>query len=459
MSLHKCGSGLMAAVVVLLFSFQLTAQTLSPAPPDYAPSPLAVTPTAQQQQALQQLTSAQQQTIQSAVNPRIQSAMAAHTSTANEYRPYADIIGNGSNSAQAASVSLSQSGSPTTKRRSASITFVNQNMGQRTKVQAVLRQYHPVRSAASSRPTASSASPALRPIQPNPDQDGDGLPDCCDGLETSLAYEFRPEYYISNGEQQQFASYADSVPWTVTALNGTNPPTSYVHVSPLGLAQDSAGNQLFAIRVDFLSLWNADGGLVGGGAACFYSYFGLDSVINQISGHQLDAERSVMLLAAPAVNGSYNPDASQYSLYSIYTAAHEGTFFDQSSYADFATPIAPNNHVLLAQSVSKHSTYGFNPDYYPITPAWFIDSVNFSITAAYADGDIDDFTYYALLAAADDTFFGCLVERFGDQGPASLSYPVFNVGEVNHPLPGYSFIQDDSNQALHLADKLILAVF
>ena len=232
-----------------------------------------------------------------------------------------------------------------------------------------------------------------------------------------------------------------------------------MHVSPLGLTTDPSGNQLFAVRVDFLSLWNADGGLIGGGAACFYSYFGLDTVINQISGHALDAERSVMLLAAPAVNGSYNPNASAYSLYSLYTAAHEGTFFDQSTTNYVNSPVPAGNHVWLAQSLSKHSTYGFNPDGLPITPAWFIVATNDAILSAYSAGLIDDLTFFAILAAADDTFFGCLVERFSDQGPTSSSYPVFNVGKVNHPLPGFSFIQDNSSQALQLASKLTTPVF
>ena len=162
-----------------------------------------------------------------------------------------------------------------------------------------------------------------------------------------------PEYYISTGEQQQFATFGNYVPWTVTGLVGTNPPNSYFHVTPLGLATDQSGNQVYAIRADFLSLWNADGGLVGGGATCYYSYFGLDDVIQELSGHDLDAERSVMLLAAPAVNGGLNPDATAYKLYSLYTAAHEGTFFDQSEHADFSTPVPAGYHVQLAQSVSN----------------------------------------------------------------------------------------------------------
>jgi hypothetical protein len=115
-------------------------------------------------------------------------------------------------------------------------------------------------------------------------------------------------------------------------------------------------------------------------------------------------------------------------------------------------------HALLSQSVSKHSTYGFNPDYYPITPEWFIDATLASITAAWEADEIDYETYLASLAAADDTFYGCLVERFGDQGWQSPS-PVKNVGEVSHPLFLNGFIEDDSARALKLRDKLTDPVF
>ena len=118
-----------------------------------------------------------------------------------------------------------------------------------------------------------------------------------------------PNYHISTSEQQQFSTYGDYVPWTVTSTVGPN-PNSYYHVTPLGFANDASGNQLGVVRVDYLSLWNADGGLLGGGAPCFNSCFGIDQVINQLSGHDLDAERSVMLLAAPVQYGSYNLNAA-----------------------------------------------------------------------------------------------------------------------------------------------------
>lgn len=267
-----------------------------------------------------------------------------------------------------------------------------------------------------------------------------------------------PGYYISSGEQQQFAQFGNYVPWTVTNTVGIFPPNSYYHVTPLGIATDQNGNQLYGVRVDYLSLWNADGGMVGGGAACFYSYFGLDTVIQQLSQHDLDAERSVMLLAAPVVNGGYNPDPTAYKLYAVYTAAHEGTFFDQSQYAYLSTPLTSGSHPLLYQSLSKHSTYIFNPNFYPIIPAWFIAAVNAQFTADYAAGLIDYGTYLLLISMANDTFYGCAVERFGNRGWQSPS-PTVNVGEVYHPLNLSGFIQDDSDHGLHLEDKIANPVF
>jgi hypothetical protein len=67
-------------------------------------------------------------------------------------------------------------------------------------------------------------------------------------------------------------------------------------------------------------------------------------------------------------------------------------------------------------------------------------------------------TYLALLAAANDTFYGCLVERFGDQG-GQIPNQATNVGEVNHPLFGQGYIQDNSDASLNLASKLTNPVF
>lgn len=455
----SCLKGYVAIVLAFGFGFNCLrpsiAQTLPTLIPN-RPTPLAVTPTISQQMALQNLTSAQTQKIQSVIRPLLLNAIKSHTTATGTYRSWQSIIANPTS----ASASTSNS-----SVNSVQVPVINGG-GSLYTVATEIREYHPA--AATAHPAVATASlgyipPCCHQLPGSSDTDGDGLPDsnwesAPSEFETHLALQFMPVYSISTGEQQQFAKFGDYVPWTVTSLAGTTPPIGYHHVVPLGLAYDQNGNQMYAIRIDYLSLWNADGGLVGGGAACFYSYFGLDSVIQQLTGHDLDAERSVMLVAAPAVNGGYNPDTTTYKLYTLYTAAHEGTFFDQSIYYDFPTPISAGNHVALAQSVSKHSTYSFNPDYYPITPAWFIASANASIELAYADEDIDDGTYLALLAMADDTFYGCLVERFGDQGGQSPVLKV-NVGEVSHPIDQSGFIQDNSDRALNLASKLTNPVF
>jgi hypothetical protein len=441
------------------------AQTLPTLEPT-RPTPFAVTPSTAQQAALQNLTSAQIQLIQSTVTPQLVSAINSHTAATGTYRSWQSII---ANPAGASESTVNNSIS------SVQLPLIDSS-GSMSTVTTPVREYHPatnalsIASEVSTRLSSNISSIPSRiptscchPIKPfSEDIDGDGLPDSNSEsspyeIETHLANEFMPVYYISTGEQQQFANFADSVPWTVTSLVGTT-PNSYYHVTPLGLTDDQNGTQMYAIRIDYLSLWNADGGMVGGGAACFYSYFGLDNVIQQLSGHDLDAERSAMLVAAPAVNGSYNPDVTTYKLYTLYTAAHEGTFFDQSAYYDFTSPVAAGNHIALAQSLSKHSTYPGNPNYYPITPAWLIAEVQLDLDLALAEGSIHDDTYLAFTAMADDTFYGCLVERFGKQGGQSPSQEV-NVGEVSHPLSASSFIQDNTTRGLHLASKLTNAIF
>ncbi len=200
------------------------------------------------------------------------------------------------------------------------------------------------------------------------------------------------------------------------------------------------------------------GGLVGSSGTCATSFVGLDGVIGQLTSHFFDAERSGMLIAAPAVNGSYNPNASAYSLYTVYTAAHEGTFFDQSAYAPFWPAVHSGNHLELYLSLSKHSTYSFSPDYFPITPQWFIAAYNQSFLGLWQSGQISD-AYYALaLSLGNDVFFGCVVEHFNNQGGAYAAIRV-NVGEPAHPINASTFIQDDSSRALNLTDKLTKPLF
>lgn len=312
----------------------------------------------------------------------------------------------------------------------------------------VVREYH------GALPSPAAAIQLFGPTDLT-DADADGLPDV---LEGQVADNFTPIYGISSGEGDFFATFGDYVPQTVTSLVYP-PPFSYFRVHPLGLATDVNGVQVYALRIDYLTLWNADGGLVGGGAFCAYSYFGLDSVIGQLTSHELDNERSAMLVAAPAVNGGYNPDPNAYSIYSVYLAAHEGTFFDQSTFADFSPSIPAGNHLNLALSLSKHSTYNFNPNFYPIVPGWFIASTYAGISAAYFNGDITYEEYLIILAAADDVFYACVVERFGDQGGSAASQRV-NVGEPDgHSINGSGFIEDNSDRAFHLHDKLTTPLF
>ncbi len=284
----------------------------------------------------------------------------------------------------------------------------------------------------------------------NADVDQDGLPD---SLESAVADEFTPYYGSSAGEKDQFATFGNYVPMTVASLVGTVPPYSYYRVSPLGLGTTSTGAQMYFLRIDYLTLWNADDGLVGGGAACDYSFVGLDQVVQQLTGHPLDAERSGMIVGAPPVNGGYNPTASAYGIYYIYTAAHEGTFFDQSAGAVFSPAIQAGNHVDLALSLSKHSTYNFHPDYYPITPEWFVTDYYTTLTTLWADGDISDAWYYFSIAEGSDVFYDCAVERFTNQGGSYAAIRT-NVGEPAHPINGSTLIQDDSSRALNLIDKL-----
>ncbi len=418
--------------------------TDQPALPVLAIGPVPLT--SQQIQAVQSMTPNQIQQYLNDVQPAIASlrAQAAEAQQPLTLANWQDLISG------AAAVSWDQSDTVS----SSPLTFANPSTGTKLTVQPVTVRaprgggpYCPVWGCGRCPPTI-----CFYPSggYNNPDSDQDGLPD---SFESQVANNFTPYYFSSAGEQDQFAIFGDYVPMTVTSLVGTVPPFSYYRVQPLGLATDPNDNQVFALRIDYLTLWNADDGLVGGGPACLYSYVGLDQVVQDLSGHDLDVERSGMLVAAPAVSGGYNPDPTAYSIYTVYTAAHEGTFFDQSAYASFWPAVPAGYHLNLTLSLSKHSTYVFDPDYYPITPAWFIGDYNQTLLELWLDGAITDEEYWLSMSIGNDVFFGCLVERFSDQG-GSFANQRLNVGEPNHPMAGGGFIQGDSAHALYIYDKL-----
>jgi hypothetical protein len=110
-------------------------------------------------------------------------------------------------------------------------------------------------------------------------------------------------------------------------------------------------------------------------------------------------------------------------------------------------------HLNLALSRSKHATYNFNPDFYPIFQYWVIADTYAGIWALYAAQIIDEQVLLLSLAIADDVFYACVVERFSNQG-ATYAEPRINVGEPDHPINGCGFIQDNTSRSSHLYDKL-----
>src|SRR5437660_8536979 len=190
--------------------------------------------------------------------------------------------------------------------------------------------------------------------QATSDGDHDGLPD---EFENQVADTFTPHYHISAGEADQFATFNDSpvAPETINQLFGQT-PVSHFRVHKEGFGTDASGATVSVLRIDYLTIWNQDDGLVGG-AACAWSWLGLDDVVQALSGHYLDHERSAMLIAAPVSDGDYNLDPGSYSIYNIYTAGHEFTVGDTSMYWNFFySPVPAYNHIELMLSQSKHAT-------------------------------------------------------------------------------------------------------
>jgi hypothetical protein len=273
------------------------------------------------------------------------------------------------------------------------------------------------------------------------DNDFDGLPD---SFENQVADAFTPYYAVSLGEWDQFCTFGDFVPQSVAVLYGGY-PLSYFRVTPQGFIT-LQGQQYSALRADYLTLWNHDSGLVGGGGACALDLLGITDIIGELSSHTIDNERSAALLLAPvAVPDTYNLDPSAYASYSYYLAGHEDTFFDQSYLLYPGPPLPAGNHLLLFLSLSKHATYTFNPNYLPLIPAYVLVSTIAFLDFLYFTGQISEIEWLIYTGLAYDTYYGCVVERFSTPQFAYIADPRINVGEVSNPINSSRFIQDNSH--------------
>jgi hypothetical protein len=297
------------------------------------------------------------------------------------------------------------------------------------------------------------------------DADFDGLPE---SFEDALAENFTPIYHTSAGEVDNYSTFHDMVPQTVKDRFGQN-PVLYYRVVPLYIRYNPYRYMYESfIRIDYLTLWDHDSGLspdalceLAPGLGAFEGY----------GPHEIDNERSALLVSAPVFDPwnawGFNLDPNQYSALSVFTAAHEDTFTDQSEYHNFpANPLWAGNHIELWHSLFKHATYTFNPDFLALMPVWVIFTTYFVIeffffytvwNPFYCDYTWDwwcdpgwsifyDIGFYVLLAVTYYVtvfFYGCAVERFHEQGGRFAS-PRTNVGEPFQPINGSSFILDNT---------------
>ncbi|HEX3551804.1 MAG TPA: hypothetical protein VIA62_01070 [Thermoanaerobaculia bacterium] len=282
-------------------------------------------------------------------------------------------------------------------------------------------------------PLATSADALAAVALDATDQDSDRLPD---KFEKRLANAFTPFYFVSGGDPDVFATFKDQSTLAIATLGQASPPISHYRVTPLGIT-----GGMGYLQIDYLTVWNRDEGL-NVSTLCQVLLPALGLSIDGIGSHDFDEERSAVLVGAPVASGTYATDAAAYKAFDYYLAAHEGVLpFDHSRYIQPTSPVPAGQHVKLGLSRSKHSTYPFNPDKFPIFRQEIIDATFAAIDAAYLAGEIDDTTYAALLYAANTVFFECVVERFTDQGGVYVGTRT-NVGELAKPLNGCSWIND-----------------
>jgi len=293
----------------------------------------------------------------------------------------------------------------------------------------------------------------LAPALQSGDNDFDGF---ADSFESIVADLFMPAYAVSEGEFGNFTFFGDFVPQTPIGFNGQQPFT-YFRVTPLGFVTSSTQQQYGALRVDYLTLWDRDLGFVASPGPCAPDLLGLTEFINILAAHDLDNERSATLLLAPvSAPNTYNTDPASYAAYAYYLAAHEGfpAGFDHSVILYPQSPVLPDNHFLWFLSKFKHATYSFNPNFYPLAPAYILTSAIAFFDWLYFTDQIDYWTWLILTGLAYDTYFGCITEKFTMPQFAYFPNPRINVGEVNTPINGSRFIQDNSDRALNLRSKL-----
>jgi hypothetical protein len=314
-------------------------------------------------------------------------------------------------------------------------------------------------------PTGETLRYSSRPVAPVAgtaqfDADADGLDD---GFESAVADAFTPGYFPSAGELGGvgFARFADEPNQRTVQVLPPTQPISHYRVQPLGFGTVN-GQQVSVLRLDYLTLWNFDTGLdITSFCRADLSLLlglvglGVSLVLEGQEAHEFDNERSAALVAAPVpAPGAFNTNPAAYSAYSYYTAGHEGSnWTDTSRYVVPSQPVPAGNHLLLALSRSKHATYPFNPDFYPLLRPDLIAAVYAAIDFLFISGQIDELTYLILLGIADSVFFACVVEHFTDQGGFFAGTRI-NVGEPGRPINGSSFIAD-----LDLAPKLTVPLW
>jgi hypothetical protein len=269
-------------------------------------------------------------------------------------------------------------------------------------------------------------------------------------FQDSLADAFTPYYRVSSYETDQFATFQNNPYHQIKALYGQN-PLSYFRVHPMGFKNDNYGTQYGFFKLDYLTLWNNDSGLVISDQCIYnfqqlayyysnyYQYFSwlgpIFTTFNGLGGHTYDDERSAVLVGAPSTAPYvYNQNPNDYYIFSAYAAAHEWTQSDRSTYT-YPNPVE-QGHVELYLALSKHGTYFGNPGYpnnVPLAPQWVMDTAYTSLQQLYLSQIISYDFFISMWSVLDNVFYTCIAENFEYGRGIQPAYPRINVGE---PVPG-----------------------
>jgi hypothetical protein len=216
-------------------------------------------------------------------------------------------------------------------------------------------------------------------------------------------------------------------------------PLIYYRVHFVSIVYDQNVPVLMQYIIDYLTIWDTDGGLCALGPC----------PVNGIGGHQWDVERTAALLVTPYLPDPANPgrtdlgmistNPSDYSVIAYRLSAHENILcFDNTNDLIIRNPVGGVSfHPEFIWTRKKHANYSLQ---------FFLNSFFFDSSSQVNYYPIftclgDEYCFSGGLCVPVPCIVECLSVNVGEAQPTASN--MINVGELTAPTPGSSWILDD----------------